>query len=179
MKLKIVYMILFLVLLVSCAPKAFTPYKPPDLKLNETPPYSIKKDLDNLQSPDKLVPIYIKKTDDELSYIVVGSIEEGTHILLAPKEYAKVGAIVKLTRTYKEIVLVNETIINTYIDEINALKELSALEREKVISYRELWVNSENMYRAEKYEHKTDNMINRSGMYIISIGSILLLLLLL
>jgi len=172
MKLKIVYMILFLVLLVSCAPKAFTPYKPPDLKLNETPPYSIKKDLDNLQSPDKLVPIYIKKTDDELSYIVVGSIEEGTHILLAPKEYAKVGAIVKLTRTYKEIVLVNETIINTYIDEINALKELSALEREKVISYRELWVNS-------KYEHKTDNMINRSGMYIISIGSILLLLLLL
>lgn len=177
MKHKIVLCILFLFLFVSCAPKAFNPYVPPDLKIDRTPQYDIKSDLEKLPKPDSIVPIYVKKVNDD--YIIVETREESSHILLGPEEYRKVGAVLKLTKAYKEIIHMNESIINTYIDEINALKELSMLEREKVISYRELWVNSENMYRSEKYEHKTDNMINRSGMYIITIGSILLLLLLL
>lgn len=176
MRLKVLCIILFFFFLTSCSPKQFSPYRPPDLKIDPTPSYSIKNDLDNIPKPTKLVPMYVKKTS-ELNYEVVEYSNEATHILLAPEEYAKVGAVVKLAKTYKEILLMNESVVNTYINEINALKELSTLEREKAISYRELWVNSENMYRQEKFEHKTDNMINKGGMYMITIGSILLLLL--
>jgi len=176
MRVKIVLCIILFFLFVSCSPKTFTPYKPPDLKLNPTPSYNIKNDLDNIPKPSKLVPMYVKKTS-ESNYEIVEFSSEATHILLTPHEYAKVGAVVKLAKTYKEIVLINESVVNTYISEINALKELSALEREKTISYRELWVNSENMYRQEKYEHKTDNMINKGGMYLITLGSILIFLL--
>ena len=176
MKTKIIFCIVLLFLFVSCSPKQFSPYKPPDLKLQPTPNVNIKDDIENLPKPEKLKVIYVKKISDN-SFEVVERSEESTHILLAPREYAKVGAIVKLAKTYKEIILISEGIVNTYIDEINALKELSALEREKVISYRELWVNSENMYRQEKFEHDKDNIINKGGMYLITMGSILLFLL--
>lgn len=177
MKSKMLILLCLSFLFVSCAPKQFTPYKPPDLKFDATPPYSIKEDLDSIPKPDRLVPMYVKQTS-ETNFEVVGSSVEATHILLAPKEYAKVGAVVKLAKTYKELLLTNESMVNTYINEINALKELSALEREKTISYRELWVNSENMYRQERHEHKMDNIINKTNTYMISIGSVILILLL-
>jgi hypothetical protein len=176
MKTKILILLCLFFLFISCAPRQFTPYKPTDLKIESTPLYSIKSDLESIPKPDKLVPMYVQKTS-ETNFEVVEDSNKATHILLAPEEYAKVGAVIKLAKTYKEIILINESIVNTYIDQINALKELSSLEREKVISYRELWVNSENMYRQEKFEHKTDNIINKGGMYIISLGSLLLLLL--
>ena len=176
MKARILLYIILFFLFVSCSPKQFSPYKPPDLKLDPTPTFDIKSDLENIPKPSKLIPIYVKKTS-EINYEVVENSIEATHILLAPEEYAKIGAIVKLAKTYKEIILLNESITNTYINEINALKELSAMERQKIISYRELWVNSENMYRQEKYEHKADNIINKGGMYLITLGSILVFLL--
>ena len=176
MKTKIFLCIVLLFTIASCAPKEFSPFIPPNLQLETTPSYNIKEDLENIPKPSQLVPIYVKKTS-ESNYEVVGTLNEATHILLAPEEYAKVGAVVKLAKTYKEIILMGESITNTYISEINALKELNALEREKLISYRELWVNSENMYRQEKYEHKADNIINKGGMYLITLGSILVFLL--
>ena len=178
MKTKILLILCLFFLFASCAPRQFTPYKPTDLKIEPTPSYNIKSDLESIPKPDKLVPMYVKKTS-ETNFEVVEDSSKATHILLAPEEYAKVGAVIKLAKTYKEIVLINESVVNTYVNQINALKELSALEREKVISYRELWVNSENMYRQEKFEHKTDNIINRIGIYAVSMGSILLFLLVL
>ena len=99
--------------------------------------------------------------------------------MLAPSEYAKVGAVVKLAVTYKELTLDQEKLVNTYIDQINALKELLSMEQRKSEVYRELWISSENAYRYEKWEHNWDNRFHKAGLYGITIGSIVILLLLL
>ena len=166
------------IFLVSCAPAPFKPFKPEPIKFDQTPPYSVKEDLDKIPKPEPLKRMYVKKVTDT-SYEVVGVKEEATHIMLAPAEYAKVGALVKLTKTYKELVLDQEILVNTYIEQINALKELLAMEQRKSEVYRELWISSENAYRQEKWEHDWDNRIHKTALYGITIGSIVVLLLLL
>jgi hypothetical protein len=99
--------------------------------------------------------------------------------MLAPSEYAKVGAVVKLAVIYKEIVIDQEALVNTHVGQINALKELLVMEQRKAEVYRELWISSENAYRLEKWEHKWDNRLHKAGLYGITIGSIVIFLLLL
>ena len=53
------------------------------------------------------------------------------------------------------------------------------MEQRKAEVYRELYINSENAYRQEKYEHDWDNRIHKTGLYGITIGSIIVFLLLL
>lgn len=167
-----------LFLFTSCAPELLKPYEPPELKFEETPQYSIKDDLDKIEKPKPIQRLYAKKVGED-SFEILPSSEGADFIVLAPKEYAKVGAVVKLAKTYKEIVLDQEKLVNTYVDQINALKELVALEQKKSQMYRELWITSENAYRQEAYEHKWDNRINKTGMYAVTLGSVILLLLLL
>ena len=170
MKRTLVLLLILTFLVASCAPKQFEPWTPPEIKFEPTPPYEIQEALKNIPKPDKLEPVYVTISGDEVKQVPK---EQATHILLVPKEYAKVGAVVKLAKTYKEIVVEQEAIINSYIEANNALKEMLALERQKALMYREMWVDSENAYRQEKYEHDRDNYINRTGMYIITIGSVI------
>jgi hypothetical protein len=164
-----------LLLLTGCAPSKFEPYRPPEIKYDKLQDYDIKEALNNIPKPDKLVPIYVKLEGTYITQLTKEQKDQATHILLAPNEYAKVGAVVKLAGTYKEIVIEQESLVNTYIAQINALREMIALERQKALLYRELWVDSENAYRQEKYEHDRDNTLNRTGMYIITIGSVIAL----
>jgi hypothetical protein len=161
-------------LMISCSPAPFKPYVPPDLKFQETPHYNVQEILDSIPKPDKLERVYVKLlTGNKIEILSNEHKDEATHVLLIPKEYAKIDALLKLSIAYKEIAIEEGVLINTYIDQINALKELLTLERQKVLYYRELWVNSENAYRQEKADHNRDNIINRTGMYIITIGSII------
>lgn len=178
---KIIYVMLilsFIFTVVSCGPKPLDPWKPPELKFEQTDPYSIKEELDKIPKPEPIVRIYAKKISDD-SFQVVTSSEQADFIILAPREYAKIGAVVKLAKTYKELVLDQEQLVNTYITQINALKELIALEQKKSQMYRELWISSENAYRQEVRDHKVDNAINRTGIYGVTIGSIVIMLLML
>jgi hypothetical protein len=131
---------------MSCAPAEFKPFKPDPIVFEKTPAYSVQGDLDKIPKPEPLVRMYVKKIT-ETTYEVVAIKEEATHIMLAPSEYAKVGALVQLAKTYKELALDQEILINTYIDQINALKELLSMEQRKSEVYRELWISSENSYR--------------------------------
>lgn len=175
---RIIALLMIIFFLVSCAPAPFKPFKPEQITFEKTPPYSVQEDLNKIPKPEPLKRMYVKEIDDK-TFQVVATAEEATHIMLAPAEYAKVGALVKLAKTYKELVLDQETLINTYIEQINALKELLAMEQRKSEVYRELWISSENAYRQEEWEHKWDNRINRTAMYGITAGSIVILLLLL
>jgi hypothetical protein len=175
---KIIALILLALFVVSCAPAEFKPFKPDPIIFNKTEPYSIQEYLNSLPKPEPLQRIYVKKIDDT-TYQTVQNKEEATHIMLAPKEYAKVGAVVKLAATYKELAIDQEKLINTYISQINALKELLAMEQKKTEMYRELWIGSENAYRYERWEHKVDNTINKAGLYGVTMGSILIFLLML
>ena len=175
---KIIALLIIGLFIVSCAPAAFKPFKPEPIKFDETPPYSVQEDLDKIPKPEPLKRMYVKKVTDT-TYEVVAIKEEATHIMLAPSEYSKVGALVKLAKTYKELAIDQEALVNTYIEQINALKELLAMEQRKSEVYRELWISSENAYRYEKWEHQKDNFFHKVGLYGITIGSVVVLLLLL
>jgi hypothetical protein len=53
------------------------------------------------------------------------------------------------------------------------------MEQRKAEVYRELWISSENAFRQEKWEHDWDNRIHKTALYGITIGSIIVMLLLL
>ena len=164
--------------LVACAPAPFKPFKPEIIKFDKTPSYSVQGELEKITKPDPPKRMYVKKIDDT-TYQVVATKLEATHVMLAPSEYAKVDALVKLTKAYKGVAIDQEGLVNTYIDQINALKELLAMEQRKSEVYRELWISSEDAYRREKWEHDWDNRIHKTALYGITIGSIVVLLLLL
>lgn len=160
--------ILFLVLFcVGCGPKHFEPFQPPEIKFQETPEY--KLDLSSIKKPEKIQPMYL---DDNFKQV---SIDKAKFILLTPQEYAKVGAIVEMAVTYKKIAEGQETLINLHINTINTLKEYMELERKKSLQYRELWVNAENNYRYEKWEHSKTKFFYQTGLYAISFGSLIAL----
>lgn len=153
---------LCLLFFIGCAPKLFVPREIPDIKFEKTESYSV--DLSNIPKPDKLKPVFVDSEFKEVTQ------EEAEYVLLVPKEYAKVGAVVKLAVAYKDIVKEQETLINTNIDVINSLKEYVALEKAKAEEYRNLWADSENAYRQERYRHKVDQAITRGTFGVIVIG---------
>jgi len=163
--------IVILVVLSSCAPAKFTPAPSPKVEFSSTEPYKI--DLSNIPKPEVLKPIFMNKDFKETTP------DKAEYIVLVPKEYAKIAALVKLCKAYKEIIKEQEFLVNTHIDINNALKEYLELEKQKSEAYKELWVDSENMYRQERYYHKLDNAINRGTIGVISVGSIVAILLLL
>ena len=174
---KLIALGILILFIISCAPAPFKPFKPEPIKFDKTDPYSVQEYLNSLPKPEPMKRIYVKKINDTTYQTVQKA--EATHIMLAPSEYAKVGAVVKLAKTYKELAIDQELLINTYIDQINALKELVAMEQRKAEVYRELWIGSENAYRREAWEHKWDNRINKAGLYGVTLGSILIFLLML
>lgn len=159
---------------VGCAPSQFTPTRPPDLQFDKTESYTI--DLDKIPKPEVLKPIFL---DEDMNKIPEEQADQAAYILLVPSEYAKVGALVKLAKTYKSIIKDQEVLINANIDIINSLKEYAELERMKAQAYRDLWVDSENLYRQERYQRKVDNAVNKGAIGAITIGGIIALILLL
>ena len=158
--------------LASCSPAQFKPYTPPEIKYDKLDYYDIQQQLDMIPKPDKLIPVYVVISGETVTVLNKENKDKATHILLAPKEYAKIGGLVKLATTYKSLTIEQEALVNTYIDQINALREMLELERQKTILYKELWVDSENAYRQEKAEHDRSNFINRAAMVIVTIGAL-------
>ena len=104
-------------------------------------------------------------------------VEEAKFVVLVPAEYARIAALLKYARAHKDIVKEQEILLNVYIEIINSLKEYLALEQAKAEEYRQLWADSENAYRQERYQHRLDNAINKGLFGIISLGAIAALIL--
>ena len=171
--------LVILIFLTSCAPAQFTPFEPPEIRYERTPPYSVEESFAAIPKPSKIERVYVKleglPKQGEFTATVVGTREEATHILLLPSEYAKVGGVLKVAKAYKAIAVEQENLVNTYISQINTLKELLELERQKTIMYKELWVDSENAYRQERYDHQVDNIFHRGVIGTMVIGAIIVL----
>lgn len=163
----VTYFILFLFLLTSCAPATIKPIESFNPKFEKTPPYEVGLDL---PKPDKIQPIYVDENFQRTT------VDKAKFVVLAPKEYAKVAALLKLAKGYKSIAKEQGVLINLHIDTINALKEYVQLEQYKAKAYMELYVNSENAYRQEVYQHKLDNAIHKGLFAVISIGAIIALI---
>jgi len=162
-----------LIFLSGCAPREFKPYEPPEIKYQKTENYSIQSDLEKIVKPDKLVPAYAKIEGDKIT--ILPSSEGANYIVLAPEEYAKVAAVVKLTGTYKKIIIDQEELVNHYISMINALKEQVEIERRTALMYRQLWVDSVNQLNQERYEYKWEKTKLQGMILLESVGIILIL----
>lgn len=171
---------LICILLFGCSTKMPEPYKPPELNFETIQPYSIQDDLNKIDKPASITPIYVrmlKDGDKEVEFLKVDNPVLATHVLFTELEYSKVGQVIKITKNYRSLINEQEFLINTYIKQINALQELLKLERQKALVYRELWINAENAYREERRDHQIDNIINNitilgliGGVVAIAIG---------
>lgn len=152
----------------GCTPPKFVPKEYPKVEFEPTPSY--EANLDEIEVPGKPVKILL-----DGNFQITEDQTKARYIAFAPKEYTKVQAYVLAGKSYKEIAIEQEKLINTYIEQINALKELIALEQAKAEQYRQLWADSENAYRQERYEHRIDNMINK-GIFV-TIGALVIAIL--
>lgn len=166
------YLIFLCMILFLCGCASTTPPVPSPIKFEKTEKYSVQEDLNKIVKPTPIEPIYVKLNNNVLTVVPKS---QATHILLNPTEYAKIGAVVKLAGTYKTIILEQENLVNLHINEINVLKELLELERQKAIDYRELWLNYQKMYESERWDHKVDNFVNRGVIGLMGAGIILLI----
>jgi len=162
-------LVLIFLLPFGCAPPKFIPREPLKVEFDPTPPYSI--DLSQIPKPDKLNPVFVDENFKEVP------MDQAKFIVLAPAEYAKIAALLKYARAHKDIVKEQEILLNVYIEIINSLKEYLALEQAKAEEYRQLWADSENAYRQERYSHRLDNALNKGLFGIISLGAIAALIL--
>jgi hypothetical protein len=150
--------------LISCSPRPFKPYDTPNIIFDKVPPYSI--DLENITKPEKIQSIYVDENFKEVPP------EKAKYILLVPKEYSKIPALLRLCQEYKDIIKEQEKLINIGIDKENALHEFIVLEQQKKDKYKELWAISEDSYRQEKYY----NSIDKYSMYLIVGGMVVALI---
>lgn len=140
------------------------------LMFEKTPEYSI--DLNTIEKPKKLIPQYALIENNTITFT---SRDQATHIVLVPEEYAKVAELLNVTITYKSIIKEQEVLINTYIAEINSLKELLALQQEINNQYKQLWINSEKAYQQQKADYDRQSIISKIGYAITLIGGGVLL----
>jgi len=155
--------------LFGCAPKEFKPFVINDgISFKKEKPYVLN--LDNIQKPSKLKTFFLDEN------YKLCDINEAKYVAMAPKEYNKIAQLLILTKTYKNIAKEQAKLINVEINKNNALKEYIMLDVQKIKYYRELWANSENAYRQERYDHQMDERINKISQTGIIFGLIVALI---
>ena len=157
--------LLILFFSVACATPQTKESIDSKLTFEKTPEYSL--DLSKIEKPQKLVPQYARIENNVIAFV---SKDQATHIVLVPEEYSKVAELLNVTITYKSIIKEQEILINTYIAEINSLKELLAIQQEINNQYKQLWTNSEKAYQQQKQDYDKQSWMNKIGYAITLIG---------
>jgi len=171
----LIYIMITCFLFMNCAPVEFIAAKPKPLNLAKADVYDIQSELAKISKPKRIVRRYAKFNEDKTQLVFVDDPKEADVFILVPTQYGKINQLKELAITYKSIIIKQEKLINLKNETINELQKILQLtERERDVAIS-AWENSENAYRQEKAEHKRDNFVNRATMYIITVGSIVLL----
>ena len=155
----------------ACAPKDYKPFIPPKIEFEKTEKYTL--DLSALQKPDK--PNYVA-LDENFQPVTEANPGQAKYLAFTRDEFKKVMALSAAYNSQQELLKDHEALVNVYISEINALKELVALREQIIQQYIELYAMSENAYRQERYEHKWDNAENKIVQVLLMAGLVLLML---
>lgn len=162
MKKYVIMFIMMFIMMTGCAGKTFKPtpvdvYNPKALTEYV---YDYSKDA----KPQKLNPIFLDKDFKECTA------NKARYLAFDSKEFTKIKHLKKIAKYYKDQVGEHVILVNDYIKITNLERENTKLENQKSIKYRELWIQSEEAYRQEKYWHKIDNWINRISSCIMGAG---------
>jgi len=160
---KIIPILLTVFLCTSCA-STIKREPLPELKLDKTSEYSI--DLTKIEKPSPIRPIFAHR--DDSGNIKESSMDDANVVILEQEEYKKVAQLVILATSYKKIIEQQTVLVNNQIDINNSLKEFVELERLKSREYQNMWLDSENTYLSEKYDHKVDNVLNKIVQLILT-----------
>ena len=98
------------------------------------------------------------------------------YLAFSKSEFKKIMALSAAYNDQREMLESHGDLVNVYISEINALKELLAVKEQIISQYIELYTMSENAYRQERYEHKWDNAESKIVQILMAAGLILLVL---
>lgn len=160
MKIKILSIILSSIFIIGCAttnskldPKVLDP-----IQIEKTEIYKI--DTRNIDE------LFISTLEDVNNNILITTNNDDETVIIMDEEtFAKIADISEITEAYQNIINEQANLINVYIDEINALKELIKLERERAIVYKDLWVTSNELYLQEAKLRKRDNLMYNIKFY--------------
>jgi hypothetical protein len=101
---------------------------------------------------------------------------EAKYLAFSKSEFKKIMALSAGYNDQRKLLESHEDLVNVYISEVNALKELVALREQIIKQYIELYAMSENAYRQERYEHKWDNAESKIVQILMAAGLIFLML---
>jgi hypothetical protein len=165
----VLFIALFLGGTIACAPSPYKPYEPPKVSFDKTEAYVI--DLSKIKKPDK--PKYAK-LNAQMQPAAEG--EPVKYLAFTADEFKKIMALSELFNAQQELLKDHETLVNTHIDTINALKELVSIKEQMIDQYVALYAASENAYRYEKWDHNWDNANNKIVQILMFAGIVLLML---
>ena len=171
----IVLLIIFSIMFGGCTQK-FEAFRPAPIEVAPPEVYSVQEDLDRIPRPTRIKRMYGRiVTIQGVEHLeFVDNPNDADFFIIAPEEYAKVTMLKELAKTYKAIIYKQEDLVNVKNATIQEYQRLLALvEQERDLALG-AWENSENAYRQEVKAHKTDNLINKAGMWLITIGAIVL-----
>lgn len=97
--------------------------------------------------------------------IITTNENDETVIIMDEETFAKIADISEIAEAYQNTIDQQTDLVNVYVDEINALKELVKLERERAIIYKDLWITSNELYLQEAKLRKRDNLMNNIKFY--------------
>ncbi len=149
-------------------PKPFDPYKPPNIKFEETAPYEL---AERIKMPTKPALIYL-----DANYKVTKDKKQVKYFAMTHKEWKKIEALLIGFKARGKVINEQANLVNIHIAEINELKKLIALKEASRDEYIALLVNAENAYRSEKAYHMLDNFINKTIIVLLGAGLVLIAL---
>ena len=164
----------FIIFLVSCSPRTIQVKENAELKFEKTPEYHVN--LDAVVKPSSPNFIYGTIENNKVLLPEGTKVSDNKVVVLTSSELNKISQLVDLSILYKDIIYKQEDLINTDINTINSLKEFVEIEKMKSCEYEKMWVNSENSYREEQFQRKTDNFLSRTVQVLLSFGIIVIAL---
>ena len=128
-------------------------------------------DTSKIVEPDPPVFVMLVKNPDG-SYRSTKPGETATFIAVTSDDIKKIDAMIEVKKAYKAISREEESLINIERDKLNALKEMICIERQSREAERVLRLDAEKAYRAERKDHRLDNIVNRGTLIFTILGGI-------
>lgn len=138
---------------------------PNPLTPQEVQPYFLDLSVFKVEDPN---PIFLNKDFDPCEQ------KNSSFIAFNPTEFRKIVQLKEIQHSQYEVLEKNISLINSYVNQINAAKRLTLLQNRQIEDYFNLYSDCEQQRKREKKEHILDNIINRTTIYLLGILNVVL-----
>ena len=165
---KIIMCLCSLLVLVGCTTMPIDKPLPPIVFEKETP-YIL--DTAKIQETDPPNWILLMQEPNG-GFRLAKGVERPTHMALLQSDLVKIDALVQVKKGYKKMAEEQEMLVNIERAKCDTLKEMLVIERQSRQIERELRLDVEKSYAAERRDHKIDNFINKATWVVTVVGGV-------